>query len=122
MFEKLLVAVNEPQTPVTPLAVPPAKLDSIPPGSPPVPPEGFVDQILAFIYTTAHWLGWIIVNLLQNIVPLQNPEQLVDPVGYLALLTLFLIVAEVAKKITWLVVIVGWVLIVIRIVIEARSI
>lgn len=122
MFEKLLVAANDPQTPATPLSVPPSDLGALPPGSPPVPPEGFVDQILAFVYTTAHWLGWIIVNALQNMMPLQSPEKLVDPVGYLALLTLFLIVAEVAKKIAWLVVIVGWVLIIIRIFIEARPV
>ena len=35
---------------------------------------------------------------------------------------LFLIVAEVAKKITWLIVIVGWVLIIIRIIMDTRQI
>jgi hypothetical protein len=121
MFDKLLVAINNPQTPATPLSVPSSPSSAIPPGSPPAPPEGFVDQILAFIYTSAHWLGGIIVNLLEYIVPLQSPEKLVDPIGYLALLTLFLIVAEVAKKITWLIVIVGWVLIIIRIITETRQ-
>lgn len=122
MFDRLLVAINEPQTPATPLSFPQASPSAAPPGSPPAPPEGFVDQILAFVYTTAHWLGGIIVHLLEQMVPLQNPENLVDPLGYLALLTLFLIVAEVAKKITWLIVIVGWVLIIIRIIMETRQI
>jgi len=122
MFDKLLVAINNPQAPPAPLSVPPTSSTVIPPGSPPAPPEGFVDQVLAFIYTSAHWLGGIIVNLLERIVPLQNPENLVDPIGYLALLTIFLIVAEVAKKITWLVVIVGWILIVVRIIMETQQV
>ncbi len=121
MFEKLFVALNNPQTPATPLSAPPSHSSVIPPGSPPAPPEGFVDQVLAFIYTSAHWLGGIIVHLLQYLVPLQSPEKLVDPIGYLALLTLFLIVAEVAKKITWLIVLVGWVLIIIRVIMETRQ-
>ncbi len=108
--------------PATPHSVPPSPFSAISPGSPPAPPEGFVDQVLAFIYTSAHWLGGIIVNLLEYLAPLQSPEKLVDPIGYLALLTIFLIVAEVAKKITWLVVIVGWVLIVVRILMETRQI
>jgi hypothetical protein len=122
MFDKLFVALNNPQMPTTPLPVAPPSSSTFPPGSPPAPPEGFLDQVLAFIYTSAHWLGGIIVNLLEHIVPLQSPEKLVDPIGYLALLTVFLIVAEVAKKITWLIVIVGWVLIIVRILMETRQI
>lgn len=88
------------------------------PGAPPVPPEGWVDQLLAFIYTFAHWLGGLIVKLVEEIVPLQTPGQLVDPIGYLALLTILLLVAQIAKKLVWGIVVVGWILIGIRIVLE----
>jgi hypothetical protein len=97
---------------------------SVLPTSPPAIPEapdGFLDQLLAFIYTLAHWAGELIVALLDNILPLQTPGSLVNPIGFLAILTVFLLIAEVAKKITWLIVVVGWVLIVIRIALEAMQ-
>lgn len=112
MFDKALPVQYSSQAPVDP---PPA---STPP-DPPVPPEGWLDQLLAFIYTSAHWIGGLMVKFLQDFFPLQEPEKLVDPIGYLVLLTLFLIVAEIAKKIVWLVVVVGWLLIIVRIVLEA---
>ncbi len=111
MFDKFLLVQHNPET-----FIPPAPASV---GALPRPPEGFMDQLLAFIYTSAHWLGGLIVMLLEQLIPLQSPEKLVDPIGYLALLTLFLMVAEVAKKITWLVVLVGWVLLVARIILEA---
>lgn len=119
MFDKALPVQYSSQAPVdSPSAPAPS---SIPPDSPPVPPEGWLDQLLAFIYTSAHWIGGLIVNFLQDFFPLQEPEKLVDPVGYLVLLTLFLIVAEIAKKIVWLVVVVGWLLIIVRIVLGAMQ-
>lgn len=119
MADKALPVQYSSQAPVDP---PPAPApSSIPPDSPPVPPEGWLDQLLAFIYTSAHWIGGLIVNFLQDFFPLQEPEKLVDPVGYLVLLTLFLIVAEIAKKIVWLVVVVGWLLIIVRIVLGAMQ-
>jgi hypothetical protein len=91
-------------------------------GSPEV--EGYKDilgQILAFIYTIAHGIGELVVRAIQLILPQEASvlNSLIDPIGVLALLTVFLAVAEVAKKITWLIVVVGWVLIVIRIVLLA---
>lgn len=103
------------------LQTPPPAAPSVPghlPSSPPAPPEGWLDQFLAFIYTLAHWVGGFIVELVENIVPLQTPGQLVDPIGYLTLLTILLLVSEIAKKVVWGVVVVGWVLIGIRIVLE----
>ncbi len=88
------------------------------PGAPPVPPEGWLDQLLAFIYTLAHWLGGLIVQLVEEIVPLQTPGQLIDPIGYLTLLTVLLLVAQIAKKLVWGIVVVGWILIGIRIALE----
>jgi len=102
------------QTP--PPAVPPAPGNM--PSLPPAPPEGWLDQLLAFIYTLAHWVGDVIVGQLNNLVPLRTPGQLVDPIGYLTLLTVLLLVAQIAKKLVWGVVVVGWVLIGIRIILE----
>lgn len=103
------------------LQTPPPAEPSVPgmlPSPPPTPPEGWLDQFLAFIYTLAHWVGGVIVGLVEDIVPLQTPAQLVDPIGYLTLLTVLLLVSEIAKKLVWGVVVVGWVLIGIRIGLE----
>jgi hypothetical protein len=100
----------------TPPAWPPAPGHM--PSQPPAPPEGWLDQFLAFMYTLAHWVGDLIVGQVNNIVPLQTPGQLVDPIGYLTLLTVLLLISQIAKKLVWGVVVVGWVLIAIRIVLE----
>jgi len=89
--------------------------------------EGYKDvlaQILAFIYTVAHGIGGLVVKAIQLVLPGEAAvlDSLVDPIGVLALLTLFLAVAEVAKRITWLIVVVGWALIVIRVVLVALKI
>jgi len=78
----------------------------------------FFDQALTFLYSIAHWAGELISRLVEAVVGYKLPADLIDPLGFLILLTLFLVVAEVAKRIAWLVVVVGWALIVVRIVIE----
>ena len=111
MFDCLFRLQVQPQAPSPPaLPVSPANL------SPPT--EGWLDQFLAFIYTIAHWAGGLIVGLVEDIIPLQTPANLVDPIGYLALLTVLLIVAEVAKKVVWGVVVIGWILIGVRVALE----
>jgi hypothetical protein len=110
VFDYLFRVQAQPQAPSSP--APPASPANLP------PPEGWLDQFLAFVYTIAHWAGELIVGLVENIIPLQTPANLVDPIGYLALLTVFLIVAEVAKKVTWGVVVVGWILIGVRVALE----
>lgn len=109
-----------PTNPSLPPGASPEALTAIPP-TPPDVSQGFLDQLLAFTYTLAHWAGQLVVAALNYLLAPQNPEtliHLVDPIGYLVLLTVFLIVAEIAKKITWLVVVVGWALITVRIVLE----
>ncbi len=115
MVDKLFIVQLQTQAPSPPgpPASPAPTLNPLPP-----PPEGWLEQVLAFIYTFAHWVGSLIVGLVESIIPLQTPQKLVDPIGYLALLTVFLVVAEVAKKVVWGVVVVGWLLIGIRIVLE----
>lgn len=77
-----------------------------------------IDQLLAFIYSLGHLIGEGIVRLLNTILPSMTvPSELVDPIGLLAILTIFLAVATIAKKLVWIVVIAGWVLILIRLII-----
>lgn len=84
--------------------------------------RGFLEQALTFLYTVAHWLGRLVIDLVRMILGDAMPtgilEDVVDPLGFLILITLFLAVAEVTKRIAWLVVVVGWALIAARIAIE----
>jgi hypothetical protein len=76
-----------------------------------------LDQILAFIYSLGHLIGEGIVKLVTTILPaLEFPVDLVDPIGLLAILTIFLAVAAIAKKLVWIVLIIGWVLILVRLI------
>ena len=77
--------------------------------------QGVFDQLLAFIYSLGHLIGIGIVQLIHTILPsMPIPEDLVDPIGLLAVLTLFLAAAAIAKKLVWIVVVAGWVLILVR--------
>ena len=76
-----------------------------------------LDDLLAFLYSLGHLIGQGIVELIHKIIPsLPFPTELVDPIGILALLTIFLVLVSLARKLAWILVIVGWVLIVVRIV------
>lgn len=73
-------------------------------------------KILGFFYTIAHLIGQGIIDILHLIIPsLIIPKTLIDPIGVLALLTAFLTLAEFAKRVTWIVIVVGWLLIAARI-------
>lgn len=80
--------------------------------------KDFVSLILESFYTIAHWLGERIVWLVGTVVPRVSESLLpvVDPIGVLAILTLFILLAQVARKIAWIVVSVGWILILIRVI------
>lgn len=77
--------------------------------------DDMLTSILAFIYTIGHWIGEKIVGLIQTISGILIPQSIVDAIGMLVILTIFLGIAEVAKKAIWIVVAIGWVLIIIRI-------
>ncbi len=79
--------------------------------------DDILPSILAFIYTIGHWIGEKIVGLIQSVAGIIIPSSVVDAIGMLVILTIFLAIAEVAKKAIWIVVAVGWVLIIVRIVI-----
>ncbi|MCX9011375.1 MAG: hypothetical protein OIN66_09665 [Candidatus Methanoperedens sp.] len=77
--------------------------------------EDILNEVLTFIYTIGHWLGEKIVGLIQSIAGVAIPQSIVDAIGLLVILTIFLAIAEVAKKAIWIIVAVGWVLVIVRI-------
>ncbi len=82
------------------------------------------DQLLSFIQSTAELLGKGLVHLINLILPESRGvgNELVQPIGYLALITIILLVFGIiaaARKVIWLVVIVGWVLLIVRIILDA---
>ncbi len=79
--------------------------------------EDLLTSVMAFIYTIGHWIGEKIVGLIQSVAGIIIPPAIVDAIGMLVILTIFLAIAEVAKKAIWIVVAVGWALIIVRIVI-----
>ncbi len=85
--------------------------------------HGVLTQIMAFLYSIAHYLGTWIVALIQKILPMAKElSTLADPIGYLAILTIFVIVAATTKRVAFVIVLVGWVLIIIRIVLMTLGI
>jgi hypothetical protein len=81
-----------------------------------IPWKEILSAILTFLYSLAHYVGLLVVYLLAQVLPAAKvPTDLVDPIGYLALLTAFLVIVQVAKKLAWIIVFVGWALILVRI-------
>lgn len=79
--------------------------------------KNILSQVLTFLYSIAHYIGVVIVYLVNVILPkIQVPGDLVDPIGFLAIITIFLFLTQVAKNIATIIVAVGWILIVVRIV------
>jgi len=82
------------------------------------PLNDILHKILTFIYFLAHQIGLAIIKVSQPIFPGGVfPDSLVDPLGFLIILTLFMILVGVAKKIAWIIVVVGWILLLIRVLI-----
>jgi hypothetical protein len=73
-------------------------------------------KILTFIYFLAHQIGLWIIKVVQPLFPrIVFPESIIDPLGFLIILTLFMFLVGVAKKIAWIIVCIGWILLLIRI-------
>lgn len=80
------------------------------------PLDGILHKILTFIYFLAHQIGSGIIKVVQPLFPrITFPESLVDPLGFLIILTLFMFLVGVAKKIAWIIVCAAWILLFIRI-------
>ena len=73
-------------------------------------------KLLQFLYTASDWAGSLVVAGIHSILPsLSVPSSLASSIGLLAAISVLLGIAEVAKKVVWIVVIAGWVLVVVRI-------
>jgi hypothetical protein len=86
-------------------------------GTPEMKPlNEILHKILTFIYFLAHQIGLGIIKVVQPMFPRGSyPDSLVDPLGFLIILTLFMFLVGVAKKVAWIIVCVGWILLLIRI-------
>jgi hypothetical protein len=77
-------------------------------------------QIFGFLSTGARYIGTWIVQLIQHILPsVTNLSALAEPIGYLTLFTGFVLLAGVARKVALIIVLVGWALILIRVLLMA---
>jgi hypothetical protein len=76
--------------------------------------------IFGFLSTTARWVGQGIVQLVQYILPsVKELSTLAEPIGFLSLLTVFVILTSAARKVALIILLVGWVLILIRLLLMA---
>ncbi|MCR4392308.1 MAG: hypothetical protein NUV94_05970 [Candidatus Acetothermia bacterium] len=90
----------------------------------PTTAENVGDKLLSFIQSAAELLGGALVRLVNLILPAGREvgADLGVPLGYLGLLTGILLlfgIVEAARKVIWILVGVGWVLMVVRIVLDA---
>jgi len=77
-----------------------------------------VHKVLTFIYFLGHQAGLGIIKLIQYIAPdAKFPENVIDALGLLVIVTVFMFLVSVAKKVAWVIVGVGWILLLIRILI-----
>jgi hypothetical protein len=83
-----------------------------------LPLKEFVSELLTFVYSIAHYLGTFVIYVFGLAIPQYNLHQdLADPLGFLAVITGFLILYKVAQKVAWSILIVGWVFAAIRVLI-----
>jgi hypothetical protein len=76
-----------------------------------------VISLLESVNSVAEGIGLLILNAVRFIMPAAKVSgDLAVPIGWLALVTAGLAVAEVVRKLTWVVVGLGWLLVTIRIV------
>ena len=81
-----------------------------------------LDKSLTFIDSSATLLGEGVLHVLNLITDDRVSTELTKPIGYLAFITILLILfglVDVAKRIIWIGVIAGWVLLIVRIVLDA---
>ena len=77
-----------------------------------------LEDVFTYVYAASRWVGRKVTGGMNDILPPDakiQDKQLSDGIGVMILLTLFLAIAEVAKKITWFLVVAGWILVLIRI-------
>lgn len=80
----------------------------------------WIGKILTFFQTIAEYIGKGLVSLISQVANVKL-DQLKEPLGYLGVLTIFLGILSMisaAKKVLWFIVMLGWGLIIVRIVME----
>jgi len=84
--------------------------------------ETAVDQALTYIDSAATYLGQGVLYVLNLITNDRVASTLQKPIGYLAFITLILLLfglLDFAKRIIWIGIIVGWVLLIVRVILDA---
>jgi len=71
--------------------------------------------IFGFIYTIGYFIGEKVVWIIETISGVAVPNEITNIIGLLTMLTIFLSLADIAKKMTWMIVMIGWVLILLRV-------
>jgi hypothetical protein len=87
--------------------------------------ESAVNQALTYIDSVATYLGQGVLYLLNLITDDRVSEDLQRPIGYLAFITLILLLfglIDFARRIIWIGIIVGWVLLIVRVILDALNI
>ncbi len=75
-----------------------------------------ISMLMQFLQTAADATGNFFSTSIHTILPhVVLPQSLVSTLGLLTVLSVLLGLAEVAKKVVWIIVIVGWILVIARI-------
>ena len=74
-------------------------------------------QLLEHLNAIAATIGGWLLAVAALVLPV--PSELAAPVGWLVALTAVLVFAEVARKVTWVIVGIGWLLVAVRVVMVA---
>jgi len=86
--------------------------------------ESAVNQALTYIDSIATYLGQGVLYVLNLITGDRVSADLQKPIGYLALITLILLLfglLDFARRVIWIGIIVGWVLLIVRIILDALN-
>jgi len=84
--------------------------------------QSAVNQALTYIDSVASYLGQGVLYILNLITGDRVSTQLQQPIGYLTFITLILLLfglLDFARRIIWIGIIVGWVLLIIRVILDA---
>jgi hypothetical protein len=77
-------------------------------------------QLLGFLYSGARYLGLGIAQIIKYMLPsVMGLDVLAEPLGFMALLTLFVILTSTVRKVALIILIVGWGLLLIRLLLMA---
>ena len=77
-------------------------------------------QILGFLYSAARYVGLGVIEAVRYLLPgVKNIETLAEPVGFLALLTIFVILTSTVRRVAMVVLAAGWALIFVRLLLMA---